>query len=67
VILAPPLEFPKGGATFSSKGFAYQCEYKNTTSNYVGFGEGIDDEMCFLWHYYYPSQGFQICFDGFCM
>jgi hypothetical protein len=63
----PPLEFPDSGdGETSSKGFAYQCEWKNTTPFPVGFGEGFDDEMCFLWHYYYPSQGFQICMDGFC-
>ena len=27
----------------------------------VSFGESFNDEMCFLWHYYYPSQGFQVC------
>jgi hypothetical protein len=64
---APPLDFPEnGGSKFSSKGFAYQCEWKNTSPNDVKFGEGFNDEMCFLWHYYYPSQGFQVCMDGFC-
>jgi hypothetical protein len=32
----------------------------------VKFGESFNDEMCFLWQYYYPSQGFQLCVDGFC-
>jgi hypothetical protein len=62
----PPLDFPAAGGKYSDKGFAYQCEWKNTTPQQVGFGEGFNDEMCFLWHYYFPSQGFQICFNGFC-
>jgi len=62
----PPLSFPAGSGGFSSKGFAYKCEWKNTSPNSVGFGEGFNDEMCFLWHYYYPSQGFQACVNGFC-
>jgi hypothetical protein len=65
-IFAPALEFPFAGGVYSSKGLAYQCEYNNTTSQQVGFGEGVNDEMCFLWHYYYPSQGFHLCFDQFC-
>jgi hypothetical protein len=32
----------------------------------VKFGEGFNDEMCFLVQYYYPSQGFHICLDSFC-
>jgi len=66
VKLDPPLEFPAGQSSMSPSGFAYRCEWKNTTSKTVGFGEKVEDEMCFLWHYYFPSQGFQICFDGFC-
>jgi Copper type II ascorbate-dependent monooxygenase, C-terminal domain len=66
-IFEQPLEFPDAGGTYSSKGFAYQCEYNNTTDQQVVFGEGIDDEMCFLWHYYYPSQGFHLCFNGLCL
>ncbi len=62
----PPLEFPDTGATFSDKGLAYRCEWSNTTPQAVGFGESANDEMCFLWHYYYPSQGFNLCINGFC-
>ena len=29
-------------------------------------GEGGYDEMCFVWMYYYPSFGFDICVDGEC-
>jgi len=57
---SPPLPFD------GSNGLAYQCEYQNTTSSHIDFGEGFNDEMCFLWHYYYPSQGFQYCVDSLC-
>ncbi len=66
-IFAPPLDFPaSGGSKFSNMGLAYQCEWKNPSPKDVKFGEGFNDEMCFLWHYYYPSQGFQVCMDGLC-
>ena len=61
------LDFPKkGGSNFSSKGLSFQCKWNNPTPNTVKFGEGFNDEMCFIWHYYFPSQGFQVCMDGFC-
>lgn len=66
-LFSPALDFPADpNGTKSTKGFAYECEWKNPTPNDVKFGEGFNDEMCFLWHYYYPSQGFQLCIDGFC-
>jgi len=58
----PPLEMLDPAITFADgQGLAYQCEWNNTTDKHVGFGEGFDDEMCFLWSYYYPSDGFDIC------
>lgn len=66
-LFSPPLDFPADGAgMFSNKGLAFQCKWNNTTPNPVKFGEGYNDEMCFLWQYYFPSQGFQICLNGFC-
>ncbi len=66
-IFDPPLDFPVGdGGAFSTKGLAYQCKYLNPTPIPVTFGEGFNDEMCFLWQYYFPSRGFQICADGAC-
>ncbi len=62
VLLDPPLTYPQG----SGLGLAYQCTWDNTTTSEVDFGESANDEMCFLWHYYYPSQGFQICTAGLC-
>jgi hypothetical protein len=66
-LFTPALDFPdSGNGKTSSMGLAFRCEWKNTTANQVNFGEGFNDEMCFLWQYYYPSQGFQLCVDGFC-
>jgi hypothetical protein len=66
-LFAPPLDFPtNGGNTLSTKGLSYQCKWTNDTPAPVTFGEGFNEEMCFLWQYYFPSQGFQICLDAFC-
>jgi hypothetical protein len=66
-LFTPALDFPDSGdGKKSSKGLAFKCEWKNTTPANVHFGEGFNDEMCFLWQYYYPSKGFQLCVDGFC-
>ena len=62
-LFSPPLAFDQGAST----GFAYECQWQNTTDQMVTFGESFNDEMCFLWHYYYPSQGFQVCIDGLCL
>ncbi len=59
-MLDPPVAIGEGD------GLAYQCAWNNTTDKEVGFGEGFNEEMCFLWAYYYPSQGFDICFDNLC-
>ena len=59
-IFDPPLVWD--GTT----GFAYRCEYDNPSEFAVSFGEGYYDEMCFLWHYYYPGNGPDICTDLFC-
>ena len=68
VLLAPPVTFGPApqGEVVSNDGFAYDCHWVNDTANEVKFGESVNDEMCFLWHYYYPSHGFQVCFDGLC-
>ena len=66
-LFAKPLDFPtNGNGASSTKGLAFQCKWNNTTPNTVTFGESFNDEMCFVWQYYYPSQGFQLCVDGFC-
>jgi hypothetical protein len=55
---APPLHIPTGG------GFKFQCNWDNTTTNTVSFGESANDEMCFFWAYYWPSQGASVCFTA---
>jgi hypothetical protein len=52
----PPFQIPSGG------GFKFTCDWTNTTANPVAFGESANDEMCFFWAYYYPSQGAHVCF-----
>jgi hypothetical protein len=42
-------------------GFRFTCEYDNTSDSRVGLGESANDEMCFFWAYYYPSQGSKVC------
>lgn len=54
-MLDPPQFFDVGD------GLAYQCTWENPTDRRVGFGEGFGEEMCFLWMYYYPSVGFDLC------
>ena len=51
----PPLVLGAG------EGFDITCHYQNDTANEVGFGEQADDEMCFFWAYYYPSEGSRVC------
>ncbi|GAC1569932.1 MAG: hypothetical protein NVS3B20_01220 [Polyangiales bacterium] len=50
-----------------SNGLAYDCEWKNTGSEPAFFGESALNEMCFVFAYYYPSQGFDLCIDGHCL
>ncbi len=50
-----PLTFPEGS------GVNIECTWQNTSEHGVGFGESANDEMCFMWAYYYPSQGYKLC------
>ncbi len=47
----PPFTVPAGG------GFQFTCDWDNTTTSTVTFGESANNEMCFFWAYYYPSVG----------
>jgi hypothetical protein len=50
----PPLDTYDPALTFAEgEGLALTCEFDNTTGGPVVFGEGFDDEMCFLWAHYY--------------
>lgn len=42
-------------------GFDFTCKYYNPTGKTVRFGESANDEMCFFWAYYYPSNGAHVC------
>lgn len=53
----PAFQLPSGG------GFRFQCDYKNTGTKAVGFGESANAEMCFFWAYYYPAKGPRVCFQ----
>lgn len=55
---AMPLTFNSG------EGFRWLCTYDNTTTQYIHFGQSAQtNEMCILWAYYYPSQGFRVIFQ----
>ena len=54
----PPVVLPAGG------GFKFTCDWNNTSSNQVTFGESANNEMCFFWAYYYPSKGARVCFHS---
>ncbi len=56
VYFEPGFTVPDGG------GFNFTCEWFNGSSRRVGFGEGVNDEMCFFWAYYYPNRGSYTCF-----
>jgi hypothetical protein len=51
-----PFSIPKEG------GLDFECSWTNTSNQSVTFGESANDEMCFFWAYYYPSQGSKVCF-----
>ncbi len=56
VYLDPPVSLVQGG------GFRYSCNWFNGSTQRVRFGQGVNDEMCFFWAYYYPSKGPRTCF-----
>ena len=53
-----PFTVPDGG------GFRITCDWNNRSDSPVYFGTGVDDEMCFLWAYYFPSRGALVCANG---
>jgi len=54
----PPMRMPADG------GFRFTCRWENQSGEPVGFGESVNDEMCFFWAYYYPSRGSRVCFHS---
>jgi len=60
----PPLmTFDSPIVTTEGQGLRYSCTYYNPTNQTVSFGEGFNQEMCFLWAYYYPDMGFEMGID----
>ena len=55
VQFSPPVEIAPGD------GFRFRCSWNNTSGQFVSFGESAEQEMCFFWAYYYPSQGYRVC------
>lgn len=50
----PPLStFAPPRVLAPGRGLRLTCTYENTRSETVGFGLGFEDEMCFLWAYWY--------------
>lgn len=58
---ATPLTFATGS------GIAYQCTYNNTSGNNEPSGATRNDETCMFASYYYPGQGFEICYGTSCL
>ena len=50
-----------------TSGLSYQCDWTNTTSQTVTFGESALQEMCFVGGYYYPATAFEFCLNGACV
>lgn len=48
----PPIRFEAGDR------LSLTCQYFNGSDSRVRFGEGFNDEMCFMIGLYYPSRGF---------
>ncbi|HTU60225.1 MAG TPA: hypothetical protein VMF89_17365, partial [Polyangiales bacterium] len=48
-VFAQPLVFD------GTDGLRLTCRYMNTTDRDVHFGTGVDDEMCFMWVYYFEN------------
>lgn len=50
----PPLDlFDPPLVIGEDRGLRLTCTYRNDTDDYVGFGLDFEDEMCFLWAYWY--------------
>lgn len=53
----PPFDEYAPALVFTgSDGLKLKCEYNNTTDVPVGFGTRVQDEMCFMWLYYYTGS-----------
>jgi len=59
----PFLQFTPPLTLGDTEGLRWSCKYRNTTARTLHFGESADQEMCFLWGFYYPSRGFLAYID----
>ncbi len=61
-LLSPQYDFD------GTNGLSYECNWTNTTSQAVTFGESALDEMCFVGGYYYPAmpESLDLCISGHC-
>lgn len=57
-LLSPTFDFD------GTNGLTYQCDWTNTTTQTVSFGESALDEMCFVGGYYYPGTSLDLRIDG---
>jgi len=60
---APVLEYDPPLAFGEGEGIRYRCSWHNTSNQTVRFGESANQEMCFFWLYYYPSNGYRLCIN----
>jgi hypothetical protein len=61
---APVIPYQPSRYFKAGEGFRFRCSWKNTTNQTLQFGESGNDEMCFLWAYYYPSYGYRMCLNA---
>lgn len=63
----PPLTVLPSPLVFDgTQGMHLRCNYNNTSASTVGFGESANQEMCFMWAYYYPApRGLNVCVQGY--
>jgi len=60
---APVIEYDPPLAFGADEGIRYRCSWHNTSSQTVSFGESANQEMCFFWLYYYPTNGYRLCIN----
>ena len=61
---APIAKFSPALELASGQGIRFKCHYMNESDSPVGFGLSANEEMCIVWAYYYPSEGYELCVHG---
>jgi hypothetical protein len=44
-----------------SASFSFSCTWFNPDDHEVTYGGSANDEMCFVFGYYYPAESFPVC------